>query len=266
MFTEYLTRWNLTPDGEPIITPTSRILPVRCEDMPAMLKTVLVPEEKLSGAVMSWWGGWGAAEVLAWDGDALLLERATGRRSLAEMARAGQDDEACRVICGVVTALHGPRRAMAPPGTPLAEWFHDLFPAAEMHGGIWTLCAGAARELLAHPQGNQLLHGDIHHGNILDFGERGWRAIDPKGLSGERGFDYANLFCNPDPQTATTPGRVARRADVVAEAASIDRRRLLLWVLAWSGLSAAWMLGDGEAPDHALRVAAQAAAELRRHV
>ncbi len=262
MFEEHLIRWNLTPDGEPIITSTSRLLPVRCEDAPAMLKIALAAEEKLSGAVMSWWGGWGAAEVLAWNGDALLLERAAGSRSLTEMARNGRDDEACRIVCGVVTALHAPRRALAPPGTPLAEQFRDLFPAAKMQGGIWMLAAGAARELLAHPQGDQLLHGDIHHGNILDFGERGWLAIDPKGLSGERGFDYANLFCNPDPETATAPGRVARRAEVVAEAANLDRRRLLMWVLAWSGLSAAWMLSDGEAPGHALRVAAQAAAEL----
>ncbi len=261
-FDPYLTRWSLTPDGEPIITSTGRLLPVRCEDAPAMLKIVLVPEEKRSGAVMSWWGGWGAAEVLAWDGDALLLERATGSRSLAEMAHNGRDDEACRIICQVTACLHSPRPTPPPAVIPLTDWFRDLFPAAETHGGIWTLCAGAARELLAHPQGNQLLHGDIHHENILDFGKRGWQAIDPKGLSGERGFDYANLFLNPDGETALAPGRLARRADIVAEAANLDRRRLLMWVLAWSGLSGAWMLSDGEAPDHALQIAIQAAVEL----
>ena len=265
-FDEYLTRWNLTPDGEPIITSTSRLLPVRCQDAPAMLKIVLVPEEKRSGAVMSWWGGGGAAEVLAWDGDALLLEWATGSRSLTEMARSGNDDDACRALCEVAARLHSPRPTPAPAVVPLTDWFRDLFPAAAMQGGIWTLSAESARELLATQTDEVVLHGDIHHGNILDFGERGWRAIDPKGLRGERGFDYANLFCNPDPQTAAMPGRAARRAEVVAEAASLDRRRLLLWVLAWSGLSAAWMLGDGEAPDHALTVAAQAAAELQRGV
>ncbi len=227
-----------------------------------MLKIATEAEERFGGGLMVWWDGDGAAQVYAQDGDALLIERAEGTRSLVEMAQNGRDDDACQIICGVVTALHSPRRAMAPPGTPLAIWFRDLFPAAAAHGGIWTLAAGAARELLAHPQGNHLLHGDIHHGNILDFGKRGWLAIDPKGLSGERGFDYANLFCNPDPKTAAAPGRLARRADVVAEAAGLDRRRLLMWVLAWSGLSAVWMLEGGEAPDHALAVAAQAAAEL----
>lgn len=262
MFQDYLTRWQLTPDGEPITTSTSHLLPVLHNDAPAMLKIAVVPEEKVGCAVMYWWRGADAAKVLEFEGDAVLMERATGTKSLSDMARAGRDDEACRIICAVVATLHLPRRPIFPPVTPLTDWFRELMPAAKLHGGILTLCAETARDLLAHPQGGAVLHGDIHHGNVLDFGERGWRTIDPKGLHGERGFDYANLFCNPDGETATAPGRLARRADVVAEASGLDRRRLLMWVLAWSGLSAVWMLSDGEAPDHALAVASQAAAEL----
>src|SRR5262245_62065215 len=123
---------------------------------------------------------------------------------------------------------------------PLAQRFEELKPAAAAQGGILALAAGAARDLLASQREGAVLHGDIHHGNILDFGERGWLAIDPKGLVGDRGFDYANLFCNPDHATATAPGRLARRIEVVAEAAGLERKRLLRWILAWAGLSAAW--------------------------
>ncbi len=227
-----------------------------------MLKIALVPEEKGGGSLMAWWEGNGAARVLARGDDAVLLERALGTQSLTEMARDGRDDEACRIICAVVAQLHAPRDLPAPAVVPLTHWFEELTSAATLHSGILTLCAETAHDLLAHPQDEAVLHGDIHHENVLDFGKRGWLAIDPKGLFGERGFDYANLFCNPDPETATAPGRVARRADLVAEAASIDRTRLLRWVLAWSGLSTAFMLSDGEAPDHALKVAFQAATEL----
>jgi streptomycin 6-kinase len=87
-------------------------------------------------------------------------------------------------------------------------------------------------------------------------------AIDPKGLVGERTFDYANMFLNPDHETVTTPGRMARQVRVVAEAADLDARRLLVWVLAWAGLSAAFSFDDGVCPDGALRVAELAAAEL----
>ena len=86
-------------------------------------------------------------------------------------------------------------------------------------------------------------------------------AIDPKGLCGERVFDYANLICNPDYEIASAPGRFAQRVDVVAKAANLDHQRLIQWILAWAGLSASFLLDDGFAPDAALKTAKMAAAE-----
>lgn len=263
MFDAYIARWQLTPDGAPIITPTSRLLPVRFEDKPAMLKIALEAEEKHGAALMRWWEGNGAARVLAHAGDALLLERAHNTPSLADMARTGNDDTACRILCHSAARLHRPTNRPLPPLVPLARWFQDLAPAAATHGGILSLCSQTAHALLAAPQEIGVLHGDIHHGNVLDFGARGWLAIDPKGLWGERGFDYANLFCNPDFETATAPGRLARRAAVVAAEAGLERERLLQWVLAWAGLSAAWILADGAAPEPAFSIASAAAAALQ---
>ena len=124
-------------------------------------------------------------------------------------------------------------------------------PAAARHGGILARCARTARALLVEPREVAVLHGDLHHGNVLDFGARGWLAIDPKRLIGERGFDFANIFTNPDladptQPVATEPGRFARRLEVVGKAAGLERRRLLSWVLAWTGLSASWFLGNDD--------------------
>ena len=103
----------------------------------------------------------------------------------------------------------------------------------------------------------------------LDFGSRGWLAIDPKGLLGERTFDYANIFTNPDLSDPTRPvatrqGRLATRLDIVAGAAGLERRRLLQWVLAWAGLSAAWIIEAGDSADVSIAMAQLAAAELDR--
>jgi streptomycin 6-kinase len=46
-------------------------------------------------------------------------------------------------------------------------------------------------------------------------------AIDPKDLVGERYFDYANIFCNPDAEMATMPGRLSRHVRVIAVAARL---------------------------------------------
>jgi streptomycin 6-kinase len=192
------------------------------------------------------------------------MERADCKTSLADLARNGQDDEASHIICQVVAALHGERNALPPDDlVPLDRWFRELEPAAAEHGGILSLAAKTASALFAEPRDAVILHGDIHHDNILDFGPRGWLAIDPKGLRGERGFDYANLFCNPDWNTATDKGRLSRQVGIVAEVAGLERKRLLQWVLSYAGLSAAWSIEDGEPADIALAVAELAAAEMR---
>jgi len=263
MTASFLARWNLTPDGEPITTPQAALLPVRFRGLPAMLKIATEAEESFGGGLMVWWNGDGAARVYAHDGDALLLERAMGQKSLAVMARSGRDDDACRILCQVAARLHVPRNS--PPVTiPLVDRFQELWPMAE-RGGIWTVCAQTARELLATPQDEVILHGDLHHGNVLDFGENGWKAIDPKALRGERGFEYANIFLNPDGEMAQSPGTLARRTDRVAYAAGLDQRRLLQWVLAYAGLSAAWCLSDEQSALPALAIAEIAAEELGKH-
>ena len=265
----YLTKWDLVADGDHVLTTSSSLLPVRAAGAPAMLKISTDPQERVGGALMEWWDGDGAARVLAREGGALLMERAASIRSLAAMSRSDDDAEACRVLCAAAQRLQTPRPNPPPGLTPLEATFRDLAPAAAGQGGIMSRSATAAHLLLSGPRDITVLHGDLHHGNVLDFGSRGWLAIDPKGLIGERAFDYANLFCNPDlsdpiPPVATLPIVFSARLASVAGQASMERSRLLLWILAWAGLSAAWIIESGETPATSLAVARLAAAELDR--
>lgn len=263
-FDRYLRLWGLARDGEPIITHSSHLLPVRWLGRAAMIKVALDVDEQGGGQVMRWWGGEGAAQVFAHAGDAILMERAEGPRSLMRMALHGEDDEASRIVCDVVQRLHLPRDGQPPELLGLRQWFRDLAPAATRYAGLFPRCLETAEALLASEHDRAVLHGDVHHDNILDFGQRGWLAIDPKRLHGERLFDYANLLCNPDLPTSRERARFLRQLDVIVEHARVDRRRLLEWVLAFAGLSAAWFLDDGMLADSDLSVAQLAAAELDR--
>jgi streptomycin 6-kinase len=227
-----------------------------------MLKVAFNQEEREGAALMTWWNGDGAARVIASEAEALLLERAEGSGSLSTMSATGGDDEACRILCTTVGHLHASRGSPAPEVlAPLPVWFRQLEPAAAKHGGVLVMSARAARTLLATSCDERVLHGDVHHDNVLDFGDRGWLAIDPKALHGERAFDYLNLFCNPWP-VAKTPGLLRRRLGIVASAADLNPDRLLMWVLAYAGLSAAWSIDDGGDPTNALEIAQIAAAEM----
>lgn len=269
LFNTWLNRWGLTPDGEPVETHTSQLLPVVVirDGQKAILKITDDDSERIGCELMVWWNGNGAAKVLAHAAGAILLERATGTRSLADMSWTGNDTQACRIICHAASRLHFSRNASTPALTPLHHWFSDLAPAAKKHGGILTRCAAVANVLLSSPHDEVVLHGDLHHGNILDFGTRGWLAIDPKGLLGERGFDYANIFTNPDlaepsRPVAIEPERFTQRVNIVSEIARIERQRLLMWIVAWCGLSSVWFLQEGDSATIPLRVAELAMTEL----
>ena len=131
-----------------------------------MLKLARIEEERRGAALMEWWAGEGAAPVLRREGSVLLMER-TESGDLCGMA----DDRATNVICDVAARLHARRNKAAPELAPLAQWFGALAPAAVKHGGLLAECAGVARELLAAQDQAIPLHGDIHHGNVLDFGD-----------------------------------------------------------------------------------------------
>ena len=267
-FEPWMSRWSLRPDGEPFVNlyngrVSSRLAPVDHRGAPAMLKIAGGEEERLGGALMAWWAGEGAAQVLEREGPAILLERLTGSRSLVAMARTGHDDEATLILCRALARLHTPR-ANPPPASlvPLPVWFRALPAAAKRHGGVLEVSRSHAQSLLASPRDERPLHGDLHHGNVLDAGPRGWLAIDPKGLIGERGFDYANILCNPDIETAAAPGVLMRRAKIIVAEADLELERYLGWVLAYAGLSASWILDEGGDASPALLIACLAAVEL----
>ncbi|KQV64474.1 aminoglycoside phosphotransferase family protein [Rhizobium sp. Root1220] len=265
MFESYIERWRLTIDGELVVTHSSQLLPVLWNGRPAMLKISGDAAEKAGGALMHWWNGIGAATVYAHDDEAVLLERATGSHSLLAMAMSGGDNEATRILCRTAVKLHIPRGTPPPPLIPLSQWFRELEPAARRHGGVLTDCSRIADALLADPPDPVVLHGDVHHGNILDFDEHGWLAIDPKGLLGEPAFDFANIFANEDLPTINAPGRLQRQLPIVSSETGIEPKRLLQWIVAYSGLSAAWFIGDGSfaLAESPLSVARIALAELQ---
>ncbi len=246
---DLLSTWRLTPDGALITTRSSWVLPVRGEG-PAMLKVARIPDERCGYGLMQWWDGDGAARVFASAPGALLLERATGARSLAEMAWSGEDDVASEILCRTAAHLHHSRATLVPELHPLDVWFRPLFELSGRYTCLQT-AAETAGGLLSAQQAIRPLHGDLHHENVLDFGSRGWLAIDPHGLLGDPVFDYANIFTNPDlsdPRRplATLPGRLEARLGVVTRLSGIDPDSMLRWVVAWTGLSAAWFFEDDD--------------------
>ncbi|MHA1570346.1 MAG: aminoglycoside phosphotransferase family protein, partial [Alphaproteobacteria bacterium] len=116
-------------------------------------------------------------------------------------------------------------------------------------------CADMARKLLASEGEKVPLHGDLHHGNVLDAGPRGWLAIDPKALLGDRAYDVANLLRNPEPHGALVHNqdRMNRLARFYARRLGLEVQRVLGFAFAHAGLAARWDLEDGDNPTYSFK-------------
>lgn len=297
MFDPYLRRWELSVDGAPRLTPRARLLPVRYRGVPAMLKVATTPEEVVGNAVLAWWGeperngmqapevgmqreapggstaperppgrqtglgrGTGAARVLAIDGPAVLMVRAAEPGTLMSLVEQGREDDATDVLLDIASALHAPRSSRPPDGVPSVEaWFAPLASAAQRLGGPLHASSEAATRLLRSLGERVVLHGDLHHENVLRFEEGGWLAIDPKGIIGERALDHVHHVYDPDDPEPPSLEEVERRLARTANRTGADPARLRLWLLALAGLQATWWLGSGGSPATSLAVAAMVA-------
>jgi len=166
------------------------------------------------------------------------------------------DDVATVVLAEVMAALWAP----VPRDCGLPTVVAECAPLA-LSLGLPAELVTAARtslvELLADPLPGRVLHGDLHHDNLLR-GPDGWVAIDPHGVVGDPGYDVGPLLINPSPWLATqdveavTRRRLALLADVLGQPVG----RLARWGLVRAVLSECWHIQDGTTSEGvALKVA-----------
>ncbi len=199
--------------------------------------------------------GRGCVRLLDADPDAgiLLLERLYPGEMLTIIT---DDDEATRVAAQVMQTLWRPLPA-SHSFPSVADWAAGLAELRQALGGgtgpfdkkLVETAESLYTDLLVSSSAAVLLHGDLHHYNILSAGGD-WRVIDPKGVAGEPAYEIGallrnpfNLFDEPD-----LKGVTARRLDILAEALGMDRERLRQWSLAQAVLSAWWSYEDGGDP------------------
>lgn len=194
-------------------------------------------------------GGVGAAEVYGHGPAAMVTEWLDGP-SLGDLTRRGDDDQATAELVAVANTIHGQRAGDTAALQPLDGWFDALFKL-EFSAGLPSVskrnmqrAQALARRLLAEQTEICALHGDLHHDNIRR-GVRGYCAFDAKGLVGDRAFEVANAFRNPNgaERLIRDPEMIRRRAAVWGDGLGASSRRLLEWAAAKTALSISWRSG-----------------------
>ncbi|HTJ38416.1 MAG TPA: aminoglycoside phosphotransferase family protein [Dactylosporangium sp.] len=239
--------WNLTL-GAPFDLSYHYVAAATLPDgTPAVLKLGVPSADSLSeeAPALEAFAGRGCVRLLRADlaRGALLLERALpGHR-----ARDYPDEEATAAAADIMRVLHVPSPPLLTDVLVQASAFDEYlarFPDGTgplPHAHV-TTASGLMRELCASAPSRVLLHGDLHHDNVLRATRAPWLAIDPHGLTGDPSYEAGSWLFNPAPEdrdpslTALTLPRLERFAALLG----YPMDRLTGWGFVKSVLSDVW--------------------------
>jgi len=222
------------------------------DDKPVVLKVLRQPgDEWRCGAVLDSFEARGMVRVYEYIDGAVLLERLSPGTSLAAIALDGRDEEATEIIADTIRRMSN--SSDSPKGFATVEDWGNGFQRYLASGdnqiarGLVEKGQHLYSELCSSQQAIRLLHGDLQHYNILLDVERGWTAIDPKGVIGEIEFEIGASLRNPyeSPEAFASAQAVCKRLMIYESKLKLDVNRALKWGFAQAVLSAIWTVEDG---------------------
>ena len=277
---ELAERWSLTLGYPFDAETTSYVVPgERADSTPVVLKLIYphYPETPFAQEVagLRMWDGRGIVRLLEADAEigAQLLERATPGTSALELGESDALPIAAQVLLRMWSAPAGPDPEIKTVAEQARIWAgeieRDWNEAGEPYERELLDRTTSTLRTLAHAVAARpveelvLVHGDLHHGNVLRAEREPWLAIDPKPMLGEREYDTRAplcdrreaLFASEDPSA-----RLKRRLDVLLRAlGDLDARRALEWAfvveLTWCTIGLGEPGPDGDSARIQLRSA-----------
>jgi streptomycin 6-kinase len=248
---ERIRDWSVVAE-DTLETQSSFIVFGRRGNQPVVLKVMRQPgDEWRCGAVLAAFNGREIVRAYEYVEGAVLLERLNPGTPLAAIALGGRDEEATEILAEVIRRLSHPRESLEAFDT-VQEWgkgFGRYLASGDKQIPISLVEQGQHQyaELCASQQCARLLHGDLQHYNVLFDYDRGWLAIDPKGVVGEIEYEIGASLRNPfeNPELFASPETVERRLRQYEAKLKLNAERALRWGFAQAVLSAIWSVEDG---------------------
>jgi len=196
--------------------------------------------------------GHGSVKLLDYDETkkALLLEQAIPGTSLKEFF-ATQEEVAVGIVSQLIHKIHKAPQPNWRQFPHVAQWLSTLDNKWNIPGPHLAKARLLASDLLATSTEQILLHGDLHHNNIISHNQT-WLAIDPKGVIGEPTYEIGAFIRNPMPELVARKDAytiIKRRLTLCADMRNFDQERIAQGSYVQSVVAACWCIEDKQDPQ-----------------
>lgn len=250
------TYWNVTVDQSLYHLSYNYITTVRKNDDTVAVLKIGYPEEKelfTEMAALRFFDGNFTVRLLDENADlgAMLLEKIKPGTTLKTIQK-NNDAEASQIAAPIIRdiPIDVPDHHSFPT---VADWIKVLQRIRDKikNTSITSTMLDRAQDFFLQLEEtkteDKLLHGDLHHDNILFDDQRGWIAIDPKGVVGDPAFHGARFIQNFW-DTTPTESLVKNRIETIAYAQRFDSQRIGKWAYVDFIISNCWSLEENQ--DH----------------
>lgn len=176
--------------------------------------------------------------------NALLLEYVESSKTLKNLFQ--DDDEASvKIISNIMQNLYKAKIDKTVQIPTVSDWLKELYnyKTYSISENYFLKAQELATHLILTQDTQVLLHGDLHHDNILLNEYNDWLAIDPKGLLGEPAYELGAFIRNPIPALLNQTNAkkiIVKRIKLFSEILNLDKQRIKDWSYVQAVLCVCW--------------------------
>ena len=211
-------------------------------------------EEWRCGEVLEAFRGSGMIRPIEYTDGAVLLPHLQPGHHLTSLCLEGRDDEATEIIASLLNMSSAPSHVAGVRNVDRVQPEFDQCRAGAngfIPSSYVDRAAALFAELCATQRNVRLLHGDLHHYNVLFDDAAGWVVIDPWGVIGEMDFEIGAALRNPidAPYLLNDPQVIVRRLKTYETCLKLDADRALQWACASTVLAILWPVDESTGMD-----------------
>lgn len=249
---KYSEKWSLSNPVHITNTATGYLYRVDTKFGPAVLKifTKLGIKDESSGTYfLKYCNGKGVVKIYDYDEGAQLLELLHGD-GISHLTARPTNETSLEVFTKIISKVHTTVLPSTLKKLRTVDHLLEVFDRIEIPNKLKYYFDNAIKlhkSLSKTHIRKVLLHGDLHHENVMKSQMGEYVCFDPKGLIGDPCYEFGTILANPvnRPDITLDPNIFQNRVKYFATKLNLSADRIISFAYVYLCLSIAWSVEDG---------------------